>query len=126
MSENAASAANGAGDDRSASGSAEGRVQREARLTAEMAVVCATKMFTLRAAGLDLSGMSTVSGRPTNKEIGFDYTGVVEATGECAGAHWLATVPMLWERLSGGVCVGGRCAAAAAYRAVAAATFLAA
>ena len=36
-----------------------------------------------------------------------------------------STVPVLWERSSGVVCVGGRCAAAAAYRAVAAATFLA-
>ena len=36
-----------------------------------------------------------------------------------------STVPMLWERPSGSLCVGGGCAAAAAHRAVAAATFLA-
>ena len=33
---------------------------------------------------------------------------------------------MLWERLSGGLCAAGGCAAATAHRAVAAATFSAA
>ena len=38
----------------------------------------------------------------------------------------MLAVPILWERSSGGLCVAGGCAAAAASWAVAAATFLAA
>ena len=82
MAENAASAANGAGDAISSSSSADVRVQREALLTEDLAVECATKMFTQRAEGPHASDMPTVAARPTPEEIIIAQAAVLAAIGE--------------------------------------------
>ena len=82
MSENDAPQEHGAGDDFSASGSADVRVQRAALLTAELAEKCATEMFTLRAEGPHATEAPTVAGRPTPEEIVIAQAGVLAAIGE--------------------------------------------
>ena len=82
MSETAAPAEHPPGDRPSSPSTADGRVQREARLTEEMAVDCATKLFTQYAKDPHTSKVPTVAGRPTIEEIGLARAGVLEAIGE--------------------------------------------
>ena len=82
MAENHAPRENGAGDDHTASISSDVRVHRAALLTAELAEICATIMFTLHADGPHATNVPTVAGRPTIEEIITTQDAVLAAIGE--------------------------------------------
>jgi len=68
MSETAARAASAAGDDNSATSTADGREQRAAQPTAEQAEKGATEMYAHRAEGPHATELTIAAGRPTPKE----------------------------------------------------------
>ena len=82
MSENTARENQEAGDDLSGGTSTDGRVCRAARLTAELAEECATKMFTERADGPHASSVDLISIDPTIEEIVIAQAAVLGAIGE--------------------------------------------
>ena len=89
MSENEAPQKHGAGDGSTASSSAYRRVQREALLTTELAEICATKMFMLRADGPHATEVPTFAGRPTPEEVVIAQAAVLAAIGEKGSVLYL-------------------------------------